>query len=33
VPDGRREVYLRALAALAASDMIVPQPSTSEVPC
>src|ERR1039457_5464882 len=33
VTDGRREVYLRALAALAASDMIVPQPSTSEVPC
>ncbi len=32
MPDGRREVYLRALAALAAADMIVPQPSRSEVP-
>jgi mycofactocin biosynthesis protein MftB len=32
VPDGRRDVYLRALAALAAADMIVPQPSRSEVP-
>jgi len=25
VPDRRRGVYLRALAALAAADMIVPQ--------
>jgi putative mycofactocin binding protein MftB len=32
VPDGRRDVYLRALAALAASDMIVPQGDRSEVP-
>jgi mycofactocin biosynthesis protein MftB len=32
VPDGRREVYLRALAALAASDMIVPRPDRSEMP-
>jgi hypothetical protein len=32
MPDGRREVYLRALAALAASDMIVPQPDRSEMP-
>jgi putative mycofactocin binding protein MftB len=26
VPDGRREAFLRALATLAAADMIVPQP-------
>ncbi len=32
VPDGRRDVYLRALAALAAADMIIPQRSRSEVP-
>jgi putative mycofactocin binding protein MftB len=32
VLDGRREVYLRALAALAASDMIIPQPHRSEMP-
>jgi len=32
VPEGRRDVYLRALAALAAADMIVPQPGPSEVP-
>jgi mycofactocin biosynthesis protein MftB len=32
VPDGRRDVYLRALAALAAGGMIVPQPSRSEAP-
>jgi mycofactocin biosynthesis protein MftB len=32
IPDGRRDVYLRALAALAAADMIVPQPSRTEVP-
>jgi putative mycofactocin binding protein MftB len=32
VPDGRRDVYLRALAALAAAEMIVPQPSRTEVP-
>jgi mycofactocin biosynthesis protein MftB len=33
MPDARRAVYLRALAALAAADMIVPQPSRGEVPC
>jgi hypothetical protein len=32
MPDGRRELYLRALAALAAADIIVSQPSRSEVP-
>jgi putative mycofactocin binding protein MftB len=32
VPDGRRDVYLRALAALAAADLIVPQPSRPGVP-
>src|ERR1019366_6008930 len=32
VPDARREVYLGALAALAASDMIIPQPHRSEMP-
>jgi mycofactocin biosynthesis protein MftB len=32
VPDGRRDVYFRALASLAAADMIVPQPDRSEVP-
>jgi len=32
IPDDRRDVYLRALAALAAADMIVPQPSRTEVP-
>jgi mycofactocin biosynthesis protein MftB len=32
MPEGRRDVYLRALAALAAADMIVPQPSRTEVP-
>jgi mycofactocin biosynthesis protein MftB len=33
MPDGRRDVYLRALAALAAADMIVPQPGRSGLPC
>ncbi len=33
VPDSRRDVYLRALAALAAADVIVPQRSRGEVPC
>jgi mycofactocin biosynthesis protein MftB len=32
VPAERREAYLRALAALAASDMIVLQPDRSEMP-
>ena len=32
VPGERREAYLRALAALAASDMIVLQPGQSEAP-
>ena len=32
MPEGRRDVYLRALAALAASDMIVPRPDRSEMP-
>jgi mycofactocin biosynthesis protein MftB len=32
MPGGRRDVYLRALAALAAADMIVPQPSSSDAP-
>ncbi len=32
VPDRRRDVYLRALTALAAADMIVPQPEGSEEP-
>jgi putative mycofactocin binding protein MftB len=31
VPDGRRGAYLRALASLAAADMIVPQQPRSEV--
>jgi putative mycofactocin binding protein MftB len=31
MPDGRRDAYLRALAALAAAGMIVPQPSRTEV--
>jgi hypothetical protein len=31
VPDGRRGVYLRALAALAAADVIVPQRDRSEL--
>ena len=31
IPAGRRDVYLRALAALAAADMIVPEPSRTEV--
>ena len=31
VPDGRRDAYLRALASLAAADMIVPQQPRSEV--
>jgi putative mycofactocin binding protein MftB len=31
VPDGRRGVYLRALAALAAADVIVPQRDWSEL--
>ena len=31
VPEGRRDVYLRALASLAAADMIVPQAAGSEV--
>jgi len=31
VPDGRRGAYLRALASLAAADMIVPQQARSEV--
>jgi mycofactocin biosynthesis protein MftB len=31
VPEGRRDAYLRALASLAAADMIVPQTATSEV--
>jgi mycofactocin biosynthesis protein MftB len=30
VPDGRRDAYLRALASLAAADMIVPQPVAGE---
>jgi mycofactocin biosynthesis protein MftB len=30
VPDGRRDAYLRALASLAAADMIVPQPAAGE---
>jgi putative mycofactocin binding protein MftB len=32
IPADRRDVYLRALAALAAADMIVPQPSRTKVP-
>jgi mycofactocin biosynthesis protein MftB len=32
MPGGRRDSYLRALAALAAADMIVPQPCPSEAP-
>jgi len=32
IPDERHEAYLRALAALAAADMIVPQPDQSEMP-
>ncbi|HUY47860.1 MAG TPA: mycofactocin biosynthesis chaperone MftB [Streptosporangiaceae bacterium] len=32
VPDRRRDIYLRALAALAAADMIVPQRDGSEAP-
>ena len=31
VPDGRRDAYLRALASLAAADMIVPQQVEGEV--
>jgi len=31
VPEGRRDAYLRALASLAAADMIVPQTIRSEV--
>src|ERR1019366_6488000 len=31
VPEGRRDAYLRALASLAAADMIVPQQARSEV--
>jgi mycofactocin biosynthesis protein MftB len=31
VPDGRRDAYLRALASLAAADMIVPQQIEGEV--
>jgi len=31
VPEGRRDAYLRALASLAAADMIVPQTGRSEV--
>ena len=31
VPEGRRDAYLRALASLAAADMIVPQAGRSEV--
>jgi len=31
VPDGRRGAYLRALASLAAADMIVPQQARTEV--
>jgi putative mycofactocin binding protein MftB len=31
VPDRRRDVYLRALAALAAADMIVPQQEGGEL--
>jgi mycofactocin biosynthesis protein MftB len=30
VPDGRRDAYLRALASLAAADMIVPQQVAGE---
>jgi len=30
LPDGRRGIYLRALAALAAADVIVPQRDRSE---
>ena len=30
VPEARRDAYLRALASLAAADMIVPQPAESE---
>jgi mycofactocin biosynthesis protein MftB len=33
MPDGRHDAYLRALAALAAADMIVAQPGPSEMPC
>jgi len=32
LPAGRRDAYARALAALAASDMIIPQPDRSELP-
>jgi mycofactocin biosynthesis protein MftB len=32
LPGERRETCLRALATLAASDMIVPQPARSETP-
>ncbi len=32
LPAGRRDLYLRALAALAESDMIVPQEDRSEAP-
>jgi putative mycofactocin binding protein MftB len=31
LPDGRRGIYLRALAALAAADVIVPQRDRSEL--
>ena len=31
VPDARRDAYLRALASLAAADMIVPQQVEGEV--
>ena len=32
MPESRRDAYLRALAALAAADMIVRQPGPNEVP-
>jgi len=32
VPAGRRDLCLRALAALAASDMIIPSEGRSEIP-
>ena len=32
IPEGRRDAYRRALAALAATDMIVPQPGRFDGP-
>ncbi|MGC0327495.1 putative mycofactocin binding protein MftB [Streptomyces sp. SAI-170] len=32
VPDARRDVFLRALASLAAADMIIPQRSATGAP-